>query len=57
MSFDPFTNQWFLTLHIKQGEEYQYKYIINDSNWVISDDEPKKDDGTGNINNICGVAI
>ena len=57
MSFDPFTNQWFITLHIKTGEEYQYKYIINENNWVISDEEPKRDDGTGNINNICGVAI
>lgn len=29
MNFDPFTNQWFTTIHLKVGEEFLYKYIIN----------------------------
>ena len=57
LNFDPFTNQWFLTLHIKAGEEYLYKYITNDNNWIVNDEEPKKDDGAGNVNNVCGVQI
>jgi hypothetical protein len=42
MNFDPFTNQWFVTLHLKPGEEFLYKYIINGSNWVVNDEEQKK---------------
>ena len=35
MNFDPFTNQWFINLHLKTGEEFLYKYVINDSQWVL----------------------
>jgi 1,4-alpha-glucan branching enzyme len=42
MNFDPFTNQWFVTLHLKPGEEFLYKYIINGNNWVVNDEEQKK---------------
>lgn len=42
---------------MKQSEEHYYKYIINDNNWVVNDDEPKKSDGSGNVNNFCGTQI
>jgi len=35
MQFDHFANQWFVTLHLRRGE-YFYKYIINNSNWVVN---------------------
>jgi len=57
MNFDPFTNQWFTTIHLKTGEDYFYKYIINDDQWVVNDEEPKKADAAGNINNFCGIYI
>lgn len=57
LNFDPFTNQWFLVLHVKQTQEHHYKYIINDNDWVVNDDEPKKEDDGGNINNYCGADI
>lgn len=57
MNFDPFTNQWFTTIHLKAGEEYYYKYIINDDQWVVNDEEPKKQDGSGNVNNYCGFYL
>ena len=31
-----------------------YKYVINDQHWVVNEDEPKKVDGEGNVNNYCG---
>lgn len=37
--------------------EYQYKFVINGSDWRINDKEPKKDDGKGNINNYFSVGI
>jgi 1,4-alpha-glucan branching enzyme len=40
LNFDPFTNQWFITLHLKTGEEYFYKYIINEEQWIVNDQEP-----------------
>lgn len=41
MNFDPFTNQWFINIHLKVGQEYYYKYIINDNQWVVNEEEPK----------------
>ena len=55
LNFDPFTNQWFITLHLKTGEEFLYKYIINDDNWVVNDEEPQRKDSQGNTNNYCGL--
>ena len=40
MNFDPFTNQWFITIHLAMDSEYHYKYIINDDNWVVNEEEP-----------------
>lgn len=57
LSFDPFTNQWFKVLHIKQSNEHHYKYILNENDWVVNDDEPKKEDQSGNVNNYCGADI
>ena len=51
MQFDPFTNQWFVTLHLKVGEEFFYKYIINDNDWVTNEEEPIRMDSGGNKNN------
>ena len=55
MNFDPFTNQWFTTIHLKAGEEYYYKYIINDDQWIVNDEERKKADASGNTNNYVMV--
>ena len=57
MSFDPFTNQWFCTLHLKPNEEFCYKYILNGDNWIVNDDDEKKNDGSGNINNVCRLTM
>jgi hypothetical protein len=54
MSFDSFTNQWFITIHLKMGQEYLYKYVIDDKHWVVNDEEPQRKDVAGNINNYCG---
>jgi hypothetical protein len=54
MSFDSFTNQWFITIHLKAGQEYLYKYVIDDKHWVVNDEEPIRKDTAGNINNYCG---
>lgn len=51
MSFDPFTNCWFFMMHMRPGDEYYFKYIINGDNWVVNDDEPKRMDDGGNLNN------
>ena len=55
MQYDQFTNQWFITLHLKVGEEYHYKYVINDQHWVVNDEEPQRKDNAGNVNNYCGI--
>jgi len=55
MHFDPITVQWYVTLHLKIGEEYLYKYIINDNNWVVNEEEPVRMDDQGNKNNFCGI--
>ena len=54
MNFDHFTNQWFITLHLKRGK-YLYKYVVNDKNWVINEKEPKEKDNLGNINNVLNL--
>lgn len=45
LNFDPFTNQWFTTLHLKPGAEHLYKYIVNDTEWIVNEEEPRRDDG------------
>ena len=55
LNFDPFTNQWFTTLHLKPGEEHLYKYIINGDQWIVNDEEPQKADEHGNSNNCCAT--
>jgi 1,4-alpha-glucan branching enzyme len=57
LQFDPFTNQWFVTLHLKVGEEYLYKYVLNDDQWVTNEEEPNKMDSGGNKNNYCAIMI
>ena len=57
LNFDPFTNQWFVTLHLKNGEEFFYKYIINEENWIVNDEEPQRKDGQGNDNNYCASVL
>lgn len=57
MSFDPFTNQWFITLHLKGGEEFLYKYILNDDHWIVNEEEPQRKDANGNLNNYCGTDL
>ena len=56
MNFDHFTNQWFIVVHLEPGIEYFYKYITNNDNWVINEEEPKKKDNSGNVNNCCIVS-
>jgi len=55
MQFDSFTNQWYITLHLKIGDEHLYKYIINEQHWVVNDEESQKKDSQGNLNNYCSV--
>ena len=31
----------------------QFKFVVDSNNWVINNQIAKKDDGRGNINNIC----
>ena len=35
---------------LKPGS-YDYKFVLNNSEWVIEQNEPKRDDGKGNTNN------
>jgi len=44
-----------MTMHLKPGQEYHYKYVVNDQYWVVNDEEPKKKDNSGNLNNYVGV--
>ncbi|KAH7105562.1 hypothetical protein BKA62DRAFT_690141 [Auriculariales sp. MPI-PUGE-AT-0066] len=39
------------TVALPWDEEVVYKYIV-DGQWVVSDQEPKKDDGSGQLNNV-----
>lgn len=57
MNFDPFTNQWFVTIHLKPNQDFYYKYILNGENWIVNDEEEKRDDGSGNVNNVCRVSV
>ena len=54
MQFDHYANQWFTTLHLSRGD-YAYKYVIDNKQWVINEEETKKKDQAGNINNYVGV--
>ena len=50
----PGSNRWSVkvTLPIIEGQEkYQYKFVVNGSNWEINQDMPKSGDGRGNVNN------
>jgi hypothetical protein len=42
---------------LKTGEEFLYKYIINGEHWIVNDDEAKRKDAQGNMNNFCGMAL
>lgn len=55
MKFDDVSKRWFFTMHLKPGNEYHYKYIVNGQYWVVNDEEPQKKDRDGNVNNFCGV--
>lgn len=52
MTFDHITNQWFITLHLPKGG-YSYKYVVNNKDWVVNDEERKEKDKAGNLNNFC----
>lgn len=51
MQHNSISNQWNLTLNLDIREEYLYKYIVNDDEWVVNENEPKKQDSKGNENN------
>lgn len=55
MNFDTYTNQWYITIHLKTGEEFHYKYIINGQEWVVNHEESKKIDAGGNENNCVSM--
>lgn len=55
MQFDSFTNQWFVTLHLQEGKEYFYKYVINNQHWVTNKEEAQRSDDQGNVNNYCRI--
>ena len=50
MSFDSYTNQWFITLHLGRGT-YLYKYVVDGTSWIVNDKEPREKDSQGNMNN------
>lgn len=50
MQFDHYANQWFTTVHLPQGE-YNYKYVIDNTSWVVNEEEPTMKDSAGNVNN------
>ena len=56
LQFDAITNQWFTNIPLKVGQEYLYKYIINEKHWVVNDEEPSRRDASGNQNNFCSIA-
>jgi hypothetical protein len=51
MQFDPYTNQWFVTLMLAKGE-HVYKYIVNGKDWVVNAEERQSKDKQGNVNNM-----
>ena len=36
-------------------QKFQYKYVINGSDWKVNNDFPKVNDGKGNINNLLEI--
>jgi len=38
-------------MHMRPGDEYFFKYIINENDWIVNDDESKRMDDGGNLNN------
>ena len=55
MRFDQITKQWFINKHLKTNEEYLYKYIINEKDWVVNHEESRKKDAEGNENNCISL--
>jgi len=55
MNFDTYTNQWYTTLHLKPGEEFHYKYIINGDQWVVNNEETVRHDHAGIENNYVFI--
>jgi len=53
MNYDHVLGRWTVTIQLQPGE-YAYKFIV-DETWVCSDDDPKLNDITGNINNYIKV--
>ena len=51
MSFDNYTNQWFITIHLARGK-YHYKYVVNGKDWVVNEQESREKDAQGNVNNV-----
>ncbi len=54
MMFDPHSNQWFVTMHLKKGK-YFYKYVLNGTTWVENEKESKEKDAKGNTNNVVTI--
>jgi starch synthase len=54
MSFDNYTNQWFINLHIGRGK-YLYKYVIDSNKWLHNEKEPMEKDSQGNVNNVLNL--
>jgi hypothetical protein len=44
-----------ITLPIAGKQSYQYKFVINGSDWCTNDAMPIADDGRGNRNNVIVV--
>jgi hypothetical protein len=51
MRFDNVTSQWFVSLQLAKGE-YFYKYVLNETTWVVNNEERQCRDKAGNINNF-----
>ncbi len=54
MKFDPVTSQWFISLQLARGD-YFYKYVIEDTNWVVNEEEKQCKDKLGNLNNFISL--
>ena len=51
MKFDPVTQQWFISLQLAKGDHF-YKYVIEDTQWVVNAEEGQCRDNKGNLNNF-----
>ena len=51
MTFDSYSNDWFLHQHLKKGK-YTYKYVIDGHRWVVNYKEQREKDPSGNENNV-----